>query len=392
MRDAWQAAEPVIGSILYLLVTADLLLTVLYARLGGQGVARLGAGFLSNFIGRGVRSFLVALGSKTHKRDAALSFAGPLTVVLLPMAWTWFLTLAIALVIHPKLGTTVVASQGTTVTDFITALYAAGTSLAITGSSEYIPASDAMRLLYLSDSIVGTSVMTLTLTYLMQVYPALQRRNAIAMAIHSYTGRTGDAARFVAALLPSGDVSPTASNLANVGEDLVEVGESYHFYPVLFYFRPPAVAYADVRFVTVALDATTIMRSAVSDDLVRRVGNAAPALLVRDAALNLSKTLEGTFIDEDADKAGWPAPDTEARWRARFDRAWKVLEAARVPLAEDRDAAVHRYIAERSEWQPRLDTLGEHASFGRDEIDPALWPPPRSSIMAVPSTLPEAPR
>jgi hypothetical protein len=392
MRDAWQAAEPVLGGILYLLVMVDLLLTVLYARLGSEGAARLGAGFLSNFIGRTVRRAFVAVGSALHKRDAVLSFSGPVTVVLLPFAWTWILTLAIALMIHPRLGTTIVASQGPTVTDFMTALYAAGTSLAITGSSEYIPASDAMRFLYLADAIVGTSVMTLTLTYLMQVYPALQRRNAIAMSIHSYTGRTGDAARFVAALLPAGDVSPTASNLANVGEDLVEVGESYHFYPVLFYFRPPSVPYADVRFVTVALDATTLMRSAVSEELVRRVGNSAPALLVRDAALNLSKTLEGTFIDENADKAGWPAPETEARWRARFDRAWKVLEAARVPLAEDRAAAEHRYIAERSEWQPRLDTLGEFASFGRDEIDPALWPGKSSPIMAIPSTVPEPPR
>ena len=373
MRDALRAVEPVVGSVLYLVVLVDLLLTVLYARLGGHGVARLGAGFIANLIGRTVRRVLLVTGHAIGKRDAVLSFCGPLTLILLPFAWTWLLTIASALLIHPQLGESVVAQQGASVTDFITALYAAGTSLAITGSSEYIPANDAMRFLYLSNAVTGTAVLTLTVTYLMQVYPALQRRNAVAVTIHVYSRHTGDAARVVAALIPQGDPALAGSNLANLGQALLEVAEGYHFYPVLFYFRPHSIEYADLRFVTVILDTATLMRTALDERLAGRIGDAGPVLLMRDSAKMLSMTLEGTFVDEETDPHEKPSPDSVARWRERFMRACEHLQRASVPIAADREAAASRYVDERAKWQPRLDTLGRYATYGKDEIDPALW-------------------
>src|SRR3954454_3264395 len=144
MPDALQAAEPFAGAMIYAVVLADLLLTVLYARLGGTGVARLGAGVLANAIGRSIRSVMTRLCAWVGHRSAVLSFCGPLTLLLLPFAWTFLLTLGAALVIHPRLGISIVVQQGQAATDFLTALYAAGTSMALTGSSEYIPATRAM--------------------------------------------------------------------------------------------------------------------------------------------------------------------------------------------------------------------------------------------------------
>lgn len=375
MRDVLAVAEPLAGTVLYFLVIADLLLTVLYARLGARGVARLGAGFLSGVIGRSVRRTFIHLGRAVGHRDAVLSFTGPVTVILLPIAWTWLLTLAAALVIHPRLGISIAPASIPAATDFVTALYAAGTSLAITGSSEYIPRTSAMRFFFLSNSVVGTTVMTLTLTYLMQVYPALQQRNALALTIHAYTGRTGDAANLVAAFLPRGDLSPTSSNLAALGQTFVEVEENYHFYPVLFYFRPPNIEYADVRFITVALDAAALLRSALAPELEERLADAAPVMLLRDAAFQLAQTLEGTFVDEDVDERYRPDESTIGLWTRRFDAAWERLARARVPLAADRAAAARRYVEERAKWQPTLAVLGHKATYGRDEMDPALWPP-----------------
>src|SRR3954468_11467810 len=103
MRDVVQAAEPIAGTLLYFLVLIDLLLTVLYARLGGRGVAKLGAGFLASAIGHGVRRALVGLANVSGRRNAVMSFCGPITLLLLPFAWTWLLTLGSALVIHPRL-------------------------------------------------------------------------------------------------------------------------------------------------------------------------------------------------------------------------------------------------------------------------------------------------
>jgi hypothetical protein len=49
------------------------------------------------------------------------------------------------------------------------------------GASNFSPQSAPFRLLYLFNSLVGMSTMSLTLTWLMEVYSALQRRNALGL-------------------------------------------------------------------------------------------------------------------------------------------------------------------------------------------------------------------
>ena len=73
-------------------------------------------------------------------------------------------------------------------TDLVSAMYAEGTSMAIVGASDFTPHTSPARLLFLFNSLIGMSAMSLTLTYLMQVYTALQRRNVLAMNIHSSWG------------------------------------------------------------------------------------------------------------------------------------------------------------------------------------------------------------
>jgi hypothetical protein len=74
------------------------------------------------------------------------------------------------------LGTSIRASNGETPTDFIAAMYAGGSSMAIVGASDFTPDTSPTRLLFLLNSLIGMSVMSLTLTYVMQVYTALQRQ------------------------------------------------------------------------------------------------------------------------------------------------------------------------------------------------------------------------
>src|SRR5206468_8583586 len=93
--------EQVLGALVMALVLLDVFLTVLYARLGPHGVARLGSGIIGLHIGRAVRWVLMKVPFEREKRGGLLSFSGPVTVVLLISAWAWGLTLGAALVVHP---------------------------------------------------------------------------------------------------------------------------------------------------------------------------------------------------------------------------------------------------------------------------------------------------
>ena len=108
----------------------------------------------------------------------------------LPLA----LTLGAALIMWPELGHGITAGSGETPRDFVSALLAAGNSLSIVGAGDFTPRTTPMRALYLFNSLSGASVLSLTLTYLMQVYTALLRRNSHALNLHLLSDESDAAA------------------------------------------------------------------------------------------------------------------------------------------------------------------------------------------------------
>lgn len=137
--------------------------------------------------------------------------------------------------------------------------------MAIVGSSDFAPRTGWARILYLFNSVVGMSVVSPTLTYVMQVYAALQRRNAFDLTLHLLTGGTGDAAELAVRLGPRGQFSAGYSDVAEVGSGMAEAKEAHHFYPVLFCFRFRQPFYSISRSALVALDAVTLIRSTLDD-------------------------------------------------------------------------------------------------------------------------------
>ena len=367
----WSIAEQVLGTLLFLFVLLDVFMTVLYARLGSRGIARLGAGLIGNVVGRSVAATLDRVGGSHAWRGAVISFCGPVTLVLLLSAWSWGLGIGAALILQPHLADTILVQDQRTPTDFVAAMYAAGTSLSITGSSEFVPRSEAMRMLYLVNSLVGTTVVTLAVTYMLQLYSSLQRRNTLALDVHLYTSETGDAADLVAALAPMGDFSLTTNNLAAMAQGMTAIEEAHHFYPLLFYFRTATEERSLIRVLLVSLDAVSLMRSGLRQEECARVGQAAPVIQLWRASLITAKMLEATFLR--AGGAGdYEAPeDARRKWRKRYRNALERMAQAGIPVQEDAAAGAERYIALREQWQRRIEMLTAHAGIRYEHMDPA---------------------
>src|SRR3954451_3337233 len=236
------------------LVLADVFLTVLYARAG--------TGIISDRLARMVWVILRRAASD-HSNSHLLSFCGPFIVVSLLLTWSILLALGAALIVHPQLGTSITNSNQDTPTDFMTALYVAGSSLSIVGGSNYGPQSAGAKLLFLLNSVIGTSVISLTITYLMQIYGALRSRNSLCLKIHTLSGETGDAAEVLAHLFANNQLSAGYNNLSDLAAEATDAKEAHHFYPLLFYFRFPEPYYSVSRSWLVTLHAVSMIRSAL---------------------------------------------------------------------------------------------------------------------------------
>ena len=95
--------EPVAGTLLMVLVLADVFLTVLYARAG--------TGIISDRLARlgwlALRKIASACGN-----SRVLSFCGPFIVVALLLTWSFLLALGAALIVHPLLGSSIANRTG----------------------------------------------------------------------------------------------------------------------------------------------------------------------------------------------------------------------------------------------------------------------------------------
>lgn len=358
--------EQVLGLLLTLIILFDIFLTVLYARIGtsiiGSGLARLVW-----------KAFVKASEPLGAKRGTVLSFCGPVILVLLVGIWAVGLTLGAGLIVHPELGTSIRASNGETPTDFITAMYAGGSSMAIVGASDFTPHTSLTRLLFLLNSLIGVSVMSVTLTYVMQVYTALQRRNVMSLNIHFLSACTGDAAELLAKLGPRGQFSGGYTDLSQLGVEMTQAKEAHHFYPVLFYFRFSDPYHSVSRSTLVALDTISLIESALDGERYRWLKETGAAARLWEASMMLVTTLENTFLPNGAPREdAQPDEQTQERWRARYRAALRRLRDAGVQTTSDPIAGAEAYISCRMQWDHHIVNLAPSMAYDMGEIDTAL--------------------
>ena len=356
--------EQAAGALLILFVLIDVFLTVLYARAG--------TGILSGRLARTLwRLFKHVARLFGRNRGKVLSFCAPSVLVSLVGAWALLLALGTGLIVHPGLGTGVRSSQGPTPRDFGSALYAGTTSLSFISVGDFVPDTPRYRLLYIFNSLIGVSVMSLTLTYLMQVYTALRERNTFGIKLFLMSGQTADAAELLASLGAQGRFDSTYSVLAEMAAEATRVKEAHHFYPVLAFFRFRDSFYSMSGPITLGLDMVSLIKGALDDEEYGWLKESTAVTLLWHALLRQTALLDQTFAFGGRAAHGEP-PDaaTRERWRHRYLAASARLRSAGLVTRPDVERGLEVYSALRQVWEHRIALLAPAMEYNLSEIDP----------------------
>jgi hypothetical protein len=367
--------EQTLGVFLALLILSDVFLVILYARIG--------AGFLSDRVARWVWLIFRFLSQPFDaQRGRILAFCGPAILVAVVGVWALALTGATGLIIHPKLGTSVTSTVGPTPTDFISAMYAGGSSMSLVGVSDFVPQTRAFQFFYLLTSLVGLSVLSLSLMYLLEVYTALYRRNTLGYQIHLVSGETADAAELLAGLGAEGRFSEGYTILAQLAADVTGVKESHHFYPVLFYFRFRDPSYSVSRISLVSLDTVTLIKSGLDDDYAWLKESAAVTQLWRGCMILMTRLAETFLRDDLPDPTQQPDEATNDLWRRRYFAGLRRLRQAGIRTIPDEESGAADYVRLRATWHPHIRILAPALAYVPEEIDPVGSDPESSDRRA----------
>lgn len=350
------------GALIVFIALGDIYLTVLQ---GGS------VSWVSGRLNRVVwRLFRGAASILPMNRSRFLSYAGPTLVALNLITWVMLLVIGFALIFLPALCTQIVASKGDTPTGLWTAIYFSAMSISTLGAGDIVATTAPYRLLEVLGALIGFSVLTASLTYMMSIYSALIRNNAFALSLHHASTDTGKSIEVVARWGPGGDFSGGQQELSTLGMELATLIESHHIYVALRYFRLASTAYALPRFAFLTIDSASLIRSAINQDRCRTIVQSTSVARLWHGGLQLVTGIGGRFLPDELVDKHRPDEHDEQEWRGHFRRAANRFRDEGIVIARDLQTAEDDYVALRREWQSHISALTEYLQYEWNEICP----------------------
>jgi len=167
-----------------------------------------------------------------HRRLSVL--AGPLAMVLVVLAWVTLIVLGWTLIYWPHLDDGFYISEALQQTSrggLLDALYLSMVTLATLGFGDIVPTAEWLRVAVPVQAMLGFVLLTAVVTWVLQVYPALTRRRALAIRL-SLLDRA-DAVR----VLAQEDVPMAANLLEDLAGEVVQARVDLAQYAETYYFR-----------------------------------------------------------------------------------------------------------------------------------------------------------
>jgi hypothetical protein len=360
------------GGVIMALTLLDVFLTVLYARVGTS--------VFSNLLGRWLWRLVRWVGRCVpHRhRGAVYSFAGPVILVVLVGVWAVLLILGAALVIYPGLAESVGASGGgPTPTTFAAALYAAAGAMSMVSADNLVPKSAGLTLFYVACSVLGVCIIPLTLTYVLQIYAALARRNVTVVRAHLATAETGDAAELIAGLGPQGDFADATMWISNMALGVSDVKETHHLYSLLMYFRFREPHYSVTHLAVLTLDTVSLLKTGLDGRRYARLKESAALAELWRSSMHLLTGVAPELLPE-GKRAELRAPASDERrelWRRRYFNGLKRFRDAGIPTVSDEREGLDDYVALREQWDGYIVTIASFMAFDLQDVDPATMCP-----------------
>src|SRR5215218_1779881 len=184
--------------------------------------------------GRRVLAAVWRVGRPRQGSRRVRALAGPLAMVVVVLAWVTLIVVGWTLIYWPHLDDGFFISdalQATSRGGLLDALYLSMVTVATLGFGDIVPTEEWLRIAVPVEALLGFALLTATVTWVLQIYPALTRRRALAIRLSLL--QRADAVR----VLSEEDVPMAANLLENLAAEIVRARVDLTQYVETYYFR-----------------------------------------------------------------------------------------------------------------------------------------------------------
>lgn len=212
------------GALVMALTLIDLFFTTLHPDIDGP---------VAGTLQRGVWRLLVAGDRRKRQSRRLMALAGPLMMVTTFAAWVLLFLVGYALVVFPFLAEAYATDPELKSPGFLDALYYSGTTVSTLGYGDITPTNTALRLLAVTASLSGFSVLTGIVAYLLEVLGSLHSRIRLALRIGEDTDGRHGGADVLADWLSEEDVEDVRQRLEKWADLLRDTQDEMHRFPLV---------------------------------------------------------------------------------------------------------------------------------------------------------------
>jgi hypothetical protein len=280
---------------------------------------------------------------KRKRREAFLSFYGPLSLIVLLMVWAVGLIMGFAL-LHWALGSEIKVAEGSAA-GFATDLYLSGTTFFTLGLGDIVPLTPLARAVTVIEAGTGFGFLAIIIGYLPVIYQAFSRREVNISLLDARAGTPSTATELLRRHGRSGNMEALNQLLQDWERWSSDLMESHLSYPVLSYYRSQHDNQSWLAALATILDTCALVIVGV---------DGAPAwqaqltfAMARHAVVDIAQIFNAS-----------PGPKYDRLSSSQLIRLRAALAAAGVPL-RDGDDADHKLDELRKMYEPYIKSLSD---------------------------------
>jgi hypothetical protein len=297
---------------------------------------------------------VIARGLPARKREAFLSYFGPLSLLFLLGFWAFGLVIGYGLL---EWVTGLPGPSGEPATLW-RAFYYSGTTFFTLGLGDVVPISHWGKFITVAEAGTGLGVLAMVIGYMPVIYQAFSRREVAVSLLDARAGSPPSAGELLRRHAYAGGQEALRELLHEWERWSAEILESHLSYPVLAYYRSQHTNQSWLAALVTMLDASAIVRVGVEGACQRQA--TLTFAIARHAAVDLAQVFSTP-----------PRQMTYDRLPAEhFDDLVKYVEAAGLRLAQ-RETARERLSELRRLYEPYVHALSLYLRLSLPS-----WTPP----------------
>lgn len=329
------------------------------------------SGPLSESLNRGLWRTATALTKNLdrRRRHRILSTVGPLLMPLLIGVFIFLLILGFALIYLPRIDGGFKIDDDEAGIPLIQAFYFSGITLLTIGFGDILPTTNLTRIVAVLEGASGVAAISLSITYLLTVAAALERKRALALKLYHQARQGADISGFISSHFARGKFHSLTESLRGATHDLQELLESHLEHPVIHYFHPVEVYKGFPRALFVVLETVAILDAHLDEAEYVEAGDHPDVLIAGDSARHvLAELVTSLRLEHVATKPFETPEETERRRRKCFNRALKYLRKTNIKTRSDYESAFSEYNEDREAWERQLYHFAHFLGYDWNEV------------------------